>query len=509
MSTSEFAACLEAAGVELDFRRMQLPANLEAHFGRLLDGAVKQMEEIERGDVVNTDEGWQVGHYWLRNPLLAPAEHREPINAALRSIEDFRQTQFSRFRAILWIGIGGSGLAPQLLYDALRKPGATPPMFFFDNTDPYGFQRTLREIELAGGFAQTLTVVVSKSGGTKETHIGMEVARHAYERAGLKFEEHAVAVTRPGSGLDQRAAGWLERFPIWDFVGGRTSLFSAVGMLPAHLCDLSADALCQGAKNMDDATRGRSLHENPALLLAASWYHAVEVLALRNMVVLPYADRLVMLPRYLQQLVMESLGKDGKGITVLGNKGSTDQHSYVQQLRDGYRDFFVVFLRTLIPATDWEVAAEKQLGIPKDVTAFDYLAAFQEGTAQALSDAGRLSLRITIDRVNEHSLGALVALFERAVGYYGAMLGINTYHQPGVEAGKKAADTILELQSKLTDILTSNRGKRYTVADLAKATKSDPVRIYDILRRLTRAARFGISNAPASDGGISGASYWV
>ena len=267
---------------------------------------------------------------------------------------------------------------------------------------------------------------------------GVKVARHEYEnykQGPLKFEDHAVAVTHPGSNLDKHASTWLDRFPIWDYVGGRTSLFSSVGMLPSRLLGFNSQQLLEGSREMDDATRGRDLHKNPALFLAATWYHTVETMGFRNMVVLPYCDRLELLSKYLQQLIMESVGKNGKGITVYGNKGSTDQHSFVQQLRDGYRDFFVTFIRVTHSEADWEV--------DNGVTAGDYLAAFQEGTAQALSDAGRLSLRLTIKELNERSLGALIALFERAVGYYGALLGINAYNQPGVEAGKKAAEGIL------------------------------------------------------------------
>ena len=193
------------------------------------------------------------------------------------------------------------------------------------------------------------------------------------------------------------------------------------------------------ASEMDEATRTTSLDSNPALLLATAWFHLVEHQSLRNMVVLPYCDRICLMSKYLQQLVMESVGKNGKGISVFGNKGSTDQHSYVQQLRDGYKDFFAMFLRVLNPEVH-------EMEVEPGVTAGDYLMAFQEGTAKALTETGRPSMRITVERFNEHTLGALIGLFERAVGYYGAMLGINSYHQPGVEAGKTAAGELLAAQ---------------------------------------------------------------
>jgi len=398
-----------------------------------------------------------------------------------------------------------------MLYDVLREPGKTPSIFFFDNTDPDGFRRTFEEIKLAGGLEKTLTVVVSKSGGTPETTAGMAVAKQEYKKCDLSFEKHAVAITMPHSKLDKMAAPenptdedtkgpkWLARFPVWDWVGGRTSLFSAVGTLPAQLLGFNVDALLKGAKAMDDATRDRDLGKNPALRLAACWYHAVETLGLRNMVVLPYCDRLATLSKYLQQLIMESLGKNGKGITVFGNKGSTDQHSYVQQLREGYADFFATFIRVLGPQRDWD--------LEDGVKVSDYLAAFLEGTAQALSEAGRPSMRLTVEQLDERTLGSLIALFERTVGYYGAMLGINAYHQPGVEAGKKAAKSILKLQGKLIALLEDEGVK--SVKDIAEKTDAPASAIYDILDRLFRSERFGLTKNTAGAEGIADVEFDV
>jgi glucose-6-phosphate isomerase len=473
---------LKAAGVELDFARMNLQGDLSDRYCSQIERAVTEMAAVEAGEKVNSDEGRRVGHYWLRAPELAPGDIGTDVEATWQQMDQFAAEKFAaRFSNILWIGIGGSGLGPQLLYDSLRIPGVTPQMFFFDNTDPYGFKRTLCDIEQAGGLQSTLTVVVSKSGGTKETANGMYVARVEYERAGLAFADHAVAVTQPGSALS-RLAGlesaddpstvgpeWLAQFAIWDWVGGRTSLFSAVGLLPSRLLGFDTDAFVAGAREMDEATRSTSMETNPALLLATVWFDTVEDKSLRNMVVLPYCDRISLMSKYLQQLVMESIGKEGKGISVFGNKGSTDQHSYIQQLRDGYPDFFAVFLRVLdSEADDWEVEP--------GVTSGDYLMAFQEGTAKALSEAGRPSLRITVERFSAHTLGALIALFERTVGFYGAMVGVNSYHQPGVEAGKTAATQLLAAQAAVLKHLPDDAADvsldEARIADFAEQMRS-------------------------------------
>ncbi len=518
--------CIEAAGVELDFRRMQLPRNVKHHYGPPLASACWEMRDTEKGNKINVDEDREVGHYWLRyldgeTPPKSEDIVKEAVSeneTAIEKIRRFHEEVFKgNFDRILWIGIGGSGLGPQMLYDVLRTPGAKPTMFFFDNTDPDGFRRTLEEIRLEeGGLDRTLAVVVSKSGGTPETANGMLVAKKSYEEDGLAFEKHAVAITQAGSMLDKVAGPpdpddpetegpeWLDRFPLWPWVGGRTSLFSPVGILPATLLGFNVDDFRAGAEAMDKLTRyTREFYSNAALQLAATWYNTVETRGLRNMVVLPYCDRLATLSKYLQQLIMESLGKNGKGITVFGNKGSTDQHSYVQQLREGYPDFFATFIRVVDAGVDYELDAET------GVTAGDYLAAFQEGTAQALSDAGRPSMRLTVDRLNERSLGALVALFERTVGYYGALLGINTYHQPGVEAGKKAAGSILAIQTKLIEFLQQKRGDWVSVKVLAIEVKTTAAAAYDILDRLFRCGRYGLERDASGAESIVGVRFRI
>ena len=201
--------------------------------------------------------------------------------------------------------------------------------FFLDNTDPDGMDKVLAAI--GPDLGQTLCVVVSKSGGTKETRNGMLETEAAYKRAGLRFGAHAVAVTSLNSELDKRAVQekWICRFPMWDWVGGRTSELSAVGLLPAALQGFDIDLMLGGAKACDEVTRIPLVKDNPAALLALMWFYIGNGTGSKNMVVLPYKDRLELFSKYLQQLIMESLGKqldlDGKvvnqGITVLGQQG--------------------------------------------------------------------------------------------------------------------------------------------------------------------------------------------
>ena len=158
---------------------------------------------------------------------------------------------------------------------------------------------------------------------------------------------------------------------------------------------------------------------------------------------------------------MESLGKrldlEGQrvdqGLAVYGNKGSTDQHAYVQQLRDGVNNFFAVLVRVL------ESGGER-VEVEPGITAGDYLHGFLLGTREALSGNDRDSMTLTVRRVDARTVGALIALFERAVGFYASLVGINAYHQPGVEAGKKAASTVLELQRKVAAALSAGASHR-------------------------------------------------
>ncbi|MFT5584674.1 MAG: glucose-6-phosphate isomerase [Cognaticolwellia sp.] len=405
--------------------------------------ALDAMSALEAGAIANPDEGRQVGHYWLRLGDDAPEHVRADIQALHAQIDSLAQDW--PFSSLLVIGIGGSALGPQLVLDALLVPESQGKRArFMDNTDPVGAARVLAELDLKN----TGVLVISKSGGTKETRNSMLLAQSAYGAAGLDFGAHAIAVTGQDSALFKAAQGWRARVPMWDWVGGRTSLHSAVGLLPMALLGLDWRGFLEGARIMD--ARTRVVGENPALILAHTWWSA-QADSPRAMVMLPYCDRLVLLSKYLQQLVMESLGKrrkDGQrvGLTVYGNKGSTDQHAYVQQLRDGPDDFFASFVAVLSDDKAGDLGAVE---VEPGVRAGDFLLGFLLGTRKALHDAGKQSLTLELEQVNARSLGGLIALYERAVGFYATWLGVNAYHQPGVEAGKKAAGEMLVLQGRI------------------------------------------------------------
>ena len=476
---------VEELGVSLDVSRIPFPDEFLVTMAPRMEQAFADMAALEKGAIANPDEKRMVGHYWLRASELAPTPAlTSEINSTLSAIKDFASQVHTgaiagpkgKFKHLLVIGIGGSALGPQFVSHALGQPRKDKlAVSFFDNTDPDGIDYVLDT--LRGQLAKTLVVVISKSGGTAETRNGMLEAIAAFSAAKLDHAKHFVAVTGVDSKLDKTAfqENWLARFPMWDWVGGRTSELCAVGLLPAALQGLDIQAMLDGAAAMDVVTRNTAVAQNPAALLALMWYFATDGRGAKDMVVLPYKDRLLLFSRYLQQLVMESLGKEldlkgnvvHQGIAVYGNKGSTDQHAYMQQLRDGVNNFFITFIEVL-KDRDAKTALEVEPGI----TAGDYLQGFYLGSRDALSEKDRHSVTITLPDVSPRTIGMLIALYERVVGLYASLIGINAYHQPGVEAGKKAAGGVIALKLKIAAALKAAPGKAFTAEQLATALGS-------------------------------------
>ena len=496
-------------GIRVDLSRIGLnDATLEGYLERF-PSLLSEMSKLEGGAISNPDEKRMVGHYWLRNSSLAPSpELRQEIETTVARVKEFAASVHAGrilspsgepFKYLLSIGIGGSALGPMFIADALGGASDRLVPFFLDNTDPDGFERVFAK--LGERLADTLVLVISKSGVTPETFNGMLAAQAEFKRRGLDFAAQAVAVTGLDSKLDRQAVseGWLERFPMWDWVGGRTSVMSAVGLLPAALQGLNVDELLQGAREMDVSTRSVEWTENPGLALAMAWYHCGEGRGSKDMVVLPYKDRLALFSRYLQQLIMESLGKEldlsgnvvHQGLAVYGNKGSTDQHAYVQQLRDGLNNFFATFIVSLKEGFEGRKGSQ-EVELP---SSGDYLSGFWLGTREALTESGRQSILVTVPEVSAVTVGAMIALYERAVGFYAVLINVNAYHQPGVEAGKKAAQTVLDLHKQIVDYLGGQSSSK-TAEEIGSAIQAKPELVYHVLEHLAANGRYGIQCEP-------------
>jgi glucose-6-phosphate isomerase len=507
-----------SSGFALDTSRLALGSDYLEKMKPQTSRALEAMAALEKGEIANPDENRMVGHYWLRDSALAPSEDlSNQIQTTVASIKKFaadvhsgkvRSQEGHAFRFLLVVGIGGSALGPQFIFQALGGPGDRMALFFFDNTDPDGMAKVLAQIP---SLAETLVVVISKSGGTKETRNGQLIAKQAFKSAGLDFASRFVAVTGESSELDRTAQDerWIARFPMWDWVGGRTSVFSAVGLLPMALLGVDLDEILAGARHMDQMTRVQAVEANPAMMLALGWYHCGCGRGNKDMVVLPYKDRLELMSRYLQQLVMESIGKEldlngktvNQGLAVYGNKGSTDQHAYVQQLRDGVHNFFGVFIHVRkdpspasVNVSDGQQFLPWRFEVEPGITAGDYLTGFYLGTRTALAEKGRESLSICIDEVSARSIGMLIALFERAVGFYATFVNVNAYHQPGVEAGKKAAAAVLEIQAAVLTALREVTADQSVeeVATRAGVTAENET-VFTVLRHLAANGRVRVT----------------
>jgi len=494
-------------GFTLDLSLMDLDEGYRSGLKDEVAKAFDDMAALEAGSIANPDEGRMVGHYWLRNADLAPTDEiKSQIIEPLKNLKKFAEQVHTghfltdkgkTFKQVFLIGIGGSALGPQLVSEAIGQK-ARMPIAFFDNTDPQGMDNTLATLKLE----ETLVLIISKSGGTPETRNGMLEAKAAFDKAGIDFGKHAVAVTGEGSKLDRFASEnhFIARFPMEDWVGGRTSVLSTVGLVPAALQGLDIDAMLSGAAAMDEKTRVRDADTNAAMQLALAWHSATKGKGEKDMVVLPYKDSLVLFSKYLQQLVMESLGKekdlDGKtvnqGIAVYGNKGSTDQHAYVQQLRDGVNNFFASFIEVR------HGRQRKSIEVDPGNTSQDYLQGFLRGTRKALYENGRKSLTISIFEVTPFTLGMLIALFERTVSFYASLVNINAYHQPGVEAGKAAAVTFLDLLGRVRSRLVS---EAKTAEQVAFEADGDPEDVYHCLVHLANngEAQMSMGRTPAED----------
>ncbi len=382
-------------------------------------------------------------------------------HASLEALRTFADGVGQAFSDIVLLGIGGSALGPIALRSALRDPHWNelddeareyfPRLHVLDNVDPTTMIALLERIELG----RALFLVVSKSGGTAETMAQYLSVRDRLQRElGDDAIGHLVLITDPEKGA-LRAIAKQERIVSLDIppnVGGRFSVLSPVGLLPAALIGIDVDQLLDGAAHMATRCQATKLEENPAGIYALSQWLADTKLGLRNHVMMPYSDHLRDFSDWFVQLWAESLGKkrpggESVGPTPIASIGVTDQHSQVQLFMEGTRDKTVTFVAVRDPGGD--------VPIPKlhaDIPELAYLGGHslaelldveRRATAGALAARGRPNLTLAIDRVDAWHLGELIMLLETATVYAGALYEINPLDQPGVELGKRFAYGLL------------------------------------------------------------------
>ncbi|MDE6411865.1 MAG: glucose-6-phosphate isomerase [Clostridia bacterium] len=367
-----------------------------------------------------------------------------------------------KFENFVVLGIGGSALGPTMAFNALchlryndlPKEKRNGPRFFVeDNVDPVRMQALLDVIDVK----TTCFNVISKSGATSETMTQYLIISDMLKKAGADLKEHLIFTTDAARGNLVKISnelGGVKSYILPDGVGGRFSELCPVGLLPAAVLGVDIKAMLEGAAYMDEMCSSNDFRKNPALLSATLQYAAMK--DGKNVgVMMPYSDNLRYVSDWYAQLWAESLGKNvtlkGKpcnvGQTPVKALGVTDQHSQVQLYTEGPYDKIVTFLSVDKYATPFPIPEGCEnipdVGFLGGHTMEELIQAENKATAYALTKAGRLNYTIFLPEVNEFTLGQLLYFFELQTAYTGAMLDVDTYNQPGVEAGKKATFALL------------------------------------------------------------------
>ncbi len=365
-----------------------------------------------------------------------------------------------KYDDIVILGIGGSALGPIALRTALRPSAwnmlsagsrdGFPRLQVLDNVDPETISALLDRLDLA----RTLFVVTSKSGGTAETMSQFLIIHKSVVDSGLQPVDHFVFVTDPANGALRPLATklGLAALDIPPSVGGRFSVLTPVGTLPAALVGIDVTALLAGASEMVRRCETTSLLENPAGIYGMlQWLADTKYGKVIN-VFMPYSDPLRDFASWFVQLWAESLGKhtpDGGSVgqTPLAALGATDQHSQVQLFMEGPKNKVVTFVAVQDRATDVSIPRAfedvKELGYLGGHTLGELIGIEQRATAGALAKRGRPNLTIHLDRVDAWHVGGLMMLLEMATAYAGQLYGIDAFNQPGVELGKQFAYALL------------------------------------------------------------------
>jgi glucose-6-phosphate isomerase len=354
---------------------------------------------------------------------------------------------------VLVLGTGGSSLGGQSLTALVDRgsgpPDGTPRLTFLDNVDPHSFDVLLEGLD----FAETGVLAVSKSGGTAETLAQLLVILPRLEAAVGRdgVARRLAVITEPGDGILGALAETYgcARLPHDPELGGRFSVFSAVGVLPAMIAGLDPEAFRAGACDVLDASLGAATAGDaaPALGAAVAVGLAQERWILQN-VLMTYVDRLATFGLWHRQLWAESLGKDGLGLTPIDARGATDQHSQLQLYLAGPLDklFTIVSLETagLGPKIEPERAEGLGLGYLAGRSLGDLLDAMARATADTLARNGRPVRRFRLSELGEYQLGALMMHFMLETVIAADLLGVNPFDQPAVEEGKRLARDYLQ-----------------------------------------------------------------
>lgn len=375
-------------------------------------------------------------------PFLTLPSERDDLTQIRRISDEIR----SKFNDVVVLGIGGSSLGAQALA-ALNGPQVSRDekvtrLLFPDNLGPHTMETFLHQLNLK----RTHFIVISKSGSTAETLAQLITYFSALRLVVQKRDlaSHFTIIVEPGnSPLRRFAQTW--GLPVMDHdprLGGRFSVFSLVGLLPAMVAGLDAVAFREGAEQVvGQAVAAKRFEDVPAALGAGLIYALKETRKINMNVLMPYECRLERFAAWHQQLWAESLGKDGQGTTPIRALGPVDQHSQLQLFLDGPVDKFFTIITTDQsgdgPVIDSALSADADLAYMRGHTIGDLVTAEGSATIQALAQKGRPLRHIRVKHINERSLGALMMHFMLETVIASRLFGVDPFDQPAVELGKR------------------------------------------------------------------------
>jgi len=377
----------------------------------------------------------------------------------LKKILSYAKTHSGKYKNITVLGIGGSALGTiclhrslqHLFYNELPRQNNLPAFHVLDNIDPALISNFEDLIDLR----TTLFIVVTKSGSTPETlaqyfHFAEKIHKHKLNPA-----QHCIFIIGTNTNKLQEIAqkNKIQIFEIPKNVGGRFSVLTAVGLLPAALTGIKVKELLKGAQDMKKSFFSLKNKSNLPYLIARIQYLLLKKGKTIN-VLMPYSQKLNSFSDWYRQLLAESIGKKGLGITPVNALGATDQHSQNQLYNEGPNDKLFMFIKVAKPQPDLTICDSNHEQDPayfNGLTFGKLLETEMQGTIQALTANNRPNITIEITKVDEYNLGQLFMLFESATAFLGEMLGINAYNQPGVERSKQITK----------ELLTNNNGKKH------------------------------------------------
>lgn len=367
-------------------------------------------------------------------------------------IHSFAEKTSGGYSHIVVLGIGGSALGTICIEQSLSHLFKPSKLLVADNIDPV----IIKELEETINLEKTLFIVVTKSGSTPETISQFFYFKDKCEKERLPVDEHFVIVTDPEKGLLRKIAETenIPSFEVPQNTGGRFSVLTAVGLLPAALIGKNIEALLLGARKMRDNFLSQDPEKNLPFRLATIQY--LSYLKGKNInVIIPYAQKLIKFADWYRQLLAESIGKktDRKGnivnvgITPVNALGVTDQHSQSQLYNEGPNDKLHIFIKVNNTGPQIKIPnpypEEKSIAYINNITFNKLIVTEMEGTVRALTQNDRPNITIEIDRIDEETLGGLFMLFEGATAFLGEFFNINAFDQPGVELSKQITKQLL------------------------------------------------------------------